>query len=125
MGPRAEPIHRQLMSSSDSSVKIIIFREEDWIAELVFACCQARGLVCRFAGASITDWHAVEAELRFEAPSHVFLPAMLNVAGTDKVARRELQRTNLVGVLAVADICRYILRVFLCLLGRRPILPAC
>ncbi len=103
---RAASVPRMAMGPVPEA-SVLVFREEDWLAELLLAECAAFGVPCRFARSAINDPHAIEAELRFVKPTHLLVPAIFNMASTDAAARRDLQLTNLAGLLTLADIASY------------------
>ncbi|KAF3446500.1 hypothetical protein FNV43_RR11679 [Rhamnella rubrinervis] len=92
-----------------SGLKFLIYGKTGWIGGLLGKLCNERGIVFEYGNGRLEDRKSLLEDIRRVKPSHVFNAA--GVTGRPNVDwceshKVETIRTNIVGTLTLADICR-------------------
>jgi UDP-glucose 4,6-dehydratase len=92
-----------------SSFKFLIYGRTGWIGGLLGKICKKQGIVYEYGKGRLEDRSTLVADIRNVKPTHVFNAA--GVTGRPNVDwceshKTETVRTNVVGTLTLADVCR-------------------
>lgn len=103
--PAAPPV-----PASASPYKFLIYGRTGWIGGLLGKICQAQNIPYEYGTARLEDRQAVEADIARVKPTNIFNAA--GVTGRPNVDwceshRVETIRSNVLGVLTLADVARY------------------
>lgn len=90
-------------------LKFLIYGRTGWIGGLLGKLCEAQGISYEYGSGRLENRTSLEADLAAVKPSHVFNAA--GVTGRPNVDwceshKVETIRTNVVGTLTLADVCR-------------------
>ncbi|XP_044477600.1 bifunctional dTDP-4-dehydrorhamnose 3,5-epimerase/dTDP-4-dehydrorhamnose reductase [Mangifera indica] len=96
-------------SDSAKSLKFLIYGRTGWIGGLLGKLCQAQGIDFEYGAGRLENRSSLEADIAAVKPTHVFNAA--GVTGRPNVDwceshKVETIRTNVVGTLTLADVCR-------------------
>nr|DAD48053.1 TPA_asm: hypothetical protein HUJ06_017990 [Nelumbo nucifera] len=96
-------------SASDKPLKFLIYGRTGWIGGLLGKLCEAQGIDYAYGSGRLENRTSLEADLSTVRPTHVFNAA--GVTGRPNVDwceshKVETIRTNVVGTLTLADVCR-------------------
>ena len=96
-------------SSSDKPLKFLIYGRTGWIGGVLGKLCESQGIEFVYGSGRLQDRKSIEADLAAVKPTHVFNAA--GVTGRPNVDwceshKVETIRTNVVGTLTIADVCR-------------------
>ncbi|KAG2268090.1 hypothetical protein Bca52824_062645 [Brassica carinata] len=96
-------------NGSSSSLNFLIYGRTGWIGGILGKLCEAQGIPYTYGSGRLEDRRSLVADLDSVKPSHVFNAA--GVTGRPNVDwceshKVETVRTNVVGTLTLADVCR-------------------
>ncbi|KAG5391941.1 hypothetical protein IGI04_021904 [Brassica rapa subsp. trilocularis] len=96
-------------NGSSSSLNFLIYGRTGWIGGILGKLCEAQGISYTYGSGRLEDRRSLVADLDSVKPSHVFNAA--GVTGRPNVDwceshKVETIRTNVVGTLTLADVCR-------------------
>ncbi|KAL9665492.1 hypothetical protein QQ045_020912 [Rhodiola kirilowii] len=96
-------------SDSDKPLKFLIYGRTGWIGGLLGSLCTAQNIDFQYGKGRLQDRSSIEADIAAVQPTHVFNAA--GVTGRPNVDwceshKVETIRTNVVGTLTLADVCR-------------------
>ncbi|KAL0794416.1 hypothetical protein Bca101_065793 [Brassica carinata] len=96
-------------NGSSSSLNFLIYGRTGWIGGILGKLCEAQGIPYTYGSGRLEDRRSLVADLDSVNPSHVFNAA--GVTGRPNVDwceshKVETIRTNVVGTLTLADVCR-------------------
>ncbi|RWR80717.1 bifunctional dTDP-4-dehydrorhamnose 3,5-epimerase/dTDP-4-dehydrorhamnose reductase [Cinnamomum micranthum f. kanehirae] len=96
-------------ASSDKPLKFLIYGRTGWIGGLLGGLCESQGIDFTYGSGRLENRSQLEADLDSVRPTHVFNAA--GVTGRPNVDwceshKVETIRTNVVGTLTLADLCR-------------------
>lgn len=96
-------------NGSSSSLNFLIYGRTGWIGGVLGKLCEAQGIPYTYGSGRLEDRRSLIADLDSVNPSHVFNAA--GVTGRPNVDwceshKVETIRTNVVGTLTLADVCR-------------------
>lgn len=96
-------------ASSDKPLKFLIYGRTGWIGGLLGRLCESQGIDFSYGSGRLENRSQLEADLESIRPTHVFNAA--GVTGRPNVDwceshKVETIRTNVVGTLTLADLCR-------------------
>ncbi|KAF5734460.1 bifunctional dTDP-4-dehydrorhamnose 3 5-epimerase/dTDP-4-dehydrorhamnose reductase [Tripterygium wilfordii] len=96
-------------AASDKPLKFLIYGRTGWIGGLLGKLCDSQGIEYAYGSGRLEDRSSLEADIAGVNPSHVFNAA--GVTGRPNVDwceshKVETIRTNVVGTLTLADVCR-------------------
>ncbi|XP_010255576.1 PREDICTED: bifunctional dTDP-4-dehydrorhamnose 3,5-epimerase/dTDP-4-dehydrorhamnose reductase-like [Nelumbo nucifera] len=96
-------------SASDKPLKFLIYGRTGWIGGLLGKLCEAQGIDFAYGSGRLENRASLESDLATVRPTHVFNAA--GVTGRPNVDwceshKVETIRTNVVGTLTLADVCR-------------------
>ncbi|XP_020217507.1 bifunctional dTDP-4-dehydrorhamnose 3,5-epimerase/dTDP-4-dehydrorhamnose reductase [Cajanus cajan] len=96
-------------NGGDSQLKFLIYGRTGWIGGLLGKLCQERGIHYEYGTGRLENRLSLEADITEVKPTHVFNAA--GVTGRPNVDwceshKVETIRTNVVGTLTLADVCR-------------------
>ncbi|CAM8962758.1 unnamed protein product [Rhodiola kirilowii] len=96
-------------SDSDKPLKFLIYGRTGWIGGLLGSLCTAQKIDFQYGKGRLQDRSSIEADIAAVQPTHVFNAA--GVTGRPNVDwceshKVETIRTNVVGTLTLADVCR-------------------
>ncbi|BAT75938.1 bifunctional dTDP-4-dehydrorhamnose 3,5-epimerase/dTDP-4-dehydrorhamnose reductase [Vigna umbellata] len=96
-------------ASADHPIKFLIYGRTGWIGGLLGTLCQAQAIPFQYASGRLEDRASLEKDIAEVKPTHVFNAA--GVTGRPNVDwceshKVETIRTNVVGTLTLADVCR-------------------
>ncbi|KAK7265530.1 hypothetical protein RJT34_33150 [Clitoria ternatea] len=97
-------------SSSDKPIKFLIYGRTGWIGGILGTLCQAQGISFEYGSGRLENRASLERDIEETKPTHVFNAA--GVTGRPNVDwceshKVETIRTNVVGTLTLADVCRH------------------
>ncbi|CAM8883934.1 unnamed protein product [Rhodiola kirilowii] len=97
------------ISDSDKPLKFLIYGRTGWIGGLLGSLCTAQNIDFHYGKGRLQDRASIEADIAAVQPTHVFNAA--GVTGRPNVDwceshKVETIRTNVVGTLTLADVCR-------------------
>ncbi|GLT78292.1 hypothetical protein SLA2020_498320 [Shorea laevis] len=95
--------------SADKQLKFLIYGRTGWIGGLLGKLCESQGIQYHYGSGRLENRNSLEADIAAVNPSHVFNAA--GVTGRPNVDwceshKVETIRTNVVGTLTLADVCR-------------------
>ncbi|KAF3959616.1 hypothetical protein ACB098_10G058700 [Castanea mollissima] len=95
--------------ATDKPYKFLIYGRTGWIGGLLGKLCEAQGIDFVYGSGRLENRSSLEADILATKPSHVFNAA--GVTGRPNVDwceshKVETIRTNVVGTLTLADVCR-------------------
>ncbi|PSS11458.1 Bifunctional dTDP-4-dehydrorhamnose 3,5-epimerase/dTDP-4-dehydrorhamnose reductase [Actinidia chinensis var. chinensis] len=95
--------------SSEKTFKFLIYGRTGWIGGLLGKLCESRGIDFVYGSGRLENRSSLEADIADVNPTHVFNAA--GVTGRPNVDwceshKVETIRTNVVGTLTLADVCR-------------------
>ncbi|KAK8533184.1 hypothetical protein V6N13_046345 [Hibiscus sabdariffa] len=95
--------------SSEKPLKFLIYGRTGWIGGLLGKLCQAKGIDFEYGRGRLENRISLESDIASVNPTHVFNAA--GVTGRPNVDwceshKVETIRTNVVGTLTLADVCR-------------------
>ncbi|PIA49724.1 hypothetical protein AQUCO_01300462v1 [Aquilegia coerulea] len=95
--------------SSDKPLKFLIYGKTGWIGGLLGKLCESQGIEYIYGSGRLEDRNSLISDLESVKPTHVFNAA--GVTGRPNVDwceshKVETIRTNVVGTLTLADVCR-------------------
>ncbi|KAI4315351.1 hypothetical protein L6164_028170 [Bauhinia variegata] len=96
-------------ASADKPLKFLIYGRTGWIGGLLGKLCESQGIDYAYGSGRLENRSSLEADIATVNPIHVF-----NVAGVTgrpnvdwcESHKVETIRTNVVGTLTLADVCR-------------------
>lgn len=96
-------------NGSSSSLNFLIYGRTGWIGGILGKLCAAQGIPYTYGSGRLEDRRSLVADLDSVKPSHVFNAA--GVTGRPNVDwceshKVETIRTNVVGTLTLADVCK-------------------
>ncbi|CAN7098280.1 unnamed protein product [Brassica rapa subsp. narinosa] len=96
-------------NGASSSLNFLIYGRTGWIGGILGKLCEAQGISYTYGSGRLEDRRSLVADLDSVKPSHVFNAA--GVTGRPNVDwceshKVETIRTNVVGTLTLADVCR-------------------
>ncbi|KAM5572641.1 bifunctional dTDP-4-dehydrorhamnose 3,5-epimerase/dTDP-4-dehydrorhamnose reductase [Rosa sericea] len=96
-------------ATADQQLKFLIYGKTGWIGGLLGKICQAQSISFEYGSGRLENRASLEADIAAVKPSHVFNAA--GVTGRPNVDwceshKVETIRTNVVGTLTLADLCR-------------------
>lgn len=96
-------------NGGEKQLKFLIYGRTGWIGGLLGKLCQERGIQYEYGTGRLENRLSLEADITAVKPSHVFNAA--GVTGRPNVDwceshKVETIRTNVVGTLTLADVCR-------------------
>ncbi|XP_042496361.1 bifunctional dTDP-4-dehydrorhamnose 3,5-epimerase/dTDP-4-dehydrorhamnose reductase-like [Macadamia integrifolia] len=96
-------------SASDKPLKFLIYGRTGWIGGLLGKLCQAQGIDFAYGAGRLENRNSLENDIATLRPTHIFNAA--GVTGRPNVDwceshKVETIRTNVVGTLTLADVCR-------------------
>ncbi|KAF9685766.1 hypothetical protein SADUNF_Sadunf03G0088100 [Salix dunnii] len=96
-------------TASTKPLKFLIYGRSGWIGGLLGKLCQSQGIDFTYGSGRLENRPSIEADIAAVHPSHVFNAA--GVTGRPNVDwceshKVETIRTNVVGTLTLADVCR-------------------
>ncbi|KAJ8650125.1 hypothetical protein MRB53_003148 [Persea americana] len=96
-------------ASSNKPLKFLIYGRTGWIGGLLGGLCESQGIDFTYGSGRLENRSQLEADLNSVRPTHVFNAA--GVTGRPNVDwceshKVETIRTNVVGTLTLADLCR-------------------
>ncbi|KAJ4832238.1 hypothetical protein Tsubulata_001996 [Turnera subulata] len=96
-------------TASDKPLKFLIYGRTGWIGGLLGKLCESQGIPYAYATGRLEDRASLLNDLSSASPTHVFNAA--GVTGRPNVDwceshKVETIRTNVVGTLTLADVCR-------------------
>ncbi|KAF3586867.1 hypothetical protein F2Q69_00026507 [Brassica cretica] len=96
-------------NGSSSSLNFLIYGRTGWIGGILGKLCEAQGIPYTYGSGRLEDRRSLVADLDSVKPSHVFNAA--GVTGRPNVDwceshKVETIRTNVVGTLTLADVCK-------------------
>ncbi|KAF5185733.1 Trifunctional UDP-glucose 4,6-dehydratase/UDP-4-keto-6-deoxy-D-glucose 3,5-epimerase/UDP-4-keto-L-rhamnose-reductase RHM1 [Thalictrum thalictroides] len=96
-------------SASDKPLKFLIYGKTGWIGGLLGKLCESQGIEYIYGSGRLEDRNSLISDLESVKPTHVFNAA--GVTGRPNVDwcethKVETIRTNVVGTLTLADVCR-------------------
>ncbi|KAE9606927.1 hypothetical protein Lal_00026354 [Lupinus albus] len=96
-------------STGENQLKFLIYGRTGWIGGLLGKLCEAQSITYVYGTGRLEDRSSLEADIAEVKPSHVFNAA--GVTGRPNVDwceshKVETIRTNVVGTLTLADVCR-------------------
>ncbi|CAJ1947752.1 unnamed protein product [Sphenostylis stenocarpa] len=89
---------------ADHPIKFLIHGRTGWIGGLLGILCQAQGILFQYASGRLENQASLERDIAEVRPTHVFNAARLH--GPTQHRLVETIRTNVVGTLTLADVCR-------------------
>ncbi|KAF4348324.1 hypothetical protein CsatB_003913 [Cannabis sativa] len=97
------------VDGQDKPIKFLIYGRTGWIGGLLGKICKEQGITFEYGSGRLEDRAAIEADIGSVKPTHVLNAA--GVTGRPNVDwceshKVETIRTNVVGTLNLADICR-------------------
>ncbi|OWM71973.1 hypothetical protein CDL15_Pgr017856 [Punica granatum] len=95
--------------AADKPLKFLIYGRTGWIGGLLGELCRAQSIDFEYGSGRLENRSSLEADIAAVAPTHVFNAA--GVTGRPNVDwceshKVETIRTNVVGTLTLADVCR-------------------
>ncbi|GMJ04812.1 UDP-4-KETO-6-DEOXY-D-GLUCOSE-3,5-EPIMERASE-4-REDUCTASE 1 [Hibiscus trionum] len=95
--------------SSEKPLKFLIYGRTGWIGGLLGKLCEAKGIDFQYGSGRLENRISLESDIASVNPTHVFNAA--GVTGRPNVDwceshKVETIRTNVVGTLTLADVCR-------------------
>ncbi|XP_042505896.1 bifunctional dTDP-4-dehydrorhamnose 3,5-epimerase/dTDP-4-dehydrorhamnose reductase-like [Macadamia integrifolia] len=95
--------------SADKPLKFLIYGRTGWIGGLLGKLCDAQGIEFAYGTGRLEDRTSLESDIAAVRPTHIFNAA--GVTGRPNVDwceshKVETIRTNVVGTLTLADVCR-------------------
>ncbi|KAK9927358.1 hypothetical protein M0R45_024543 [Rubus argutus] len=96
-------------AAADQQLKFLIYGKTGWIGGLLGKICQAQSISFEYGSGRLENRGSLEADIAAVKPTHVFNAA--GVTGRPNVDwceshKVETIRTNVVGTLTLADLCR-------------------
>jgi len=96
-------------NGGEKQLKFLIYGRTGWIGGLLGKLCEERGIEYEYGSGRLENRLSLEADITAVKPSHVFNAA--GVTGRPNVDwceshKVETIRTNVVGTLTLADVCR-------------------
>lgn len=96
-------------SASEKPLKFLIYGRTGWIGGLLGKLCEGQGIEFEYGKGRLENRSSLESDLAAVRPTHVFNAA--GVTGRPNVDwceshKVETIRTNVVGTLTLADVCR-------------------
>lgn len=96
-------------AAADQQLKFLIYGKTGWIGGLLGKICQAQSINFEYGSGRLENRGSLEADIAAVKPTHVFNAA--GVTGRPNVDwceshKVETIRTNVVGTLTLADLCR-------------------
>ncbi|KAI9076952.1 hypothetical protein K1719_041114 [Acacia pycnantha] len=96
-------------ASGDKPLKFLIYGRTGWIGGILGKLCEAQGIDFEYGSGRLENRSSLEADIAKVKPTHVFNAA--GVTGRPNVDwceshKVETIRTNVVGTLTLADVCR-------------------
>ncbi|XP_062027334.1 bifunctional dTDP-4-dehydrorhamnose 3,5-epimerase/dTDP-4-dehydrorhamnose reductase [Rosa rugosa] len=96
-------------ATADQQLKFLIYGKTGWIGGLLGKICQAQSICFEYGSGRLENRASLEADIAAVKPTHVFNAA--GVTGRPNVDwceshKVETIRTNVVGTLTLADLCR-------------------
>ncbi|KAH9610651.1 hypothetical protein KSS87_002966 [Heliosperma pusillum] len=103
------PVAKTTPSPKKSSLKFLVYGRTGWIGGLLGQMCEKQGIAYEYGKGRLQDRASLIADIQNVKPSHVFNAA--GVTGRPNVDwceshKPETIRTNVVGTLTLADVCR-------------------
>ncbi|KAH9619730.1 hypothetical protein KSS87_019611 [Heliosperma pusillum] len=103
------PVAKSNGSQKESSYKFLIYGRTGWIGGLLGQMCDKQGIAYEYGKGRLQDRASLIADIQNVKPTHVFNAA--GVTGRPNVDwceshKPETIRTNVVGTLTLADICK-------------------
>ncbi|CAN6573854.1 unnamed protein product [Malus baccata var. baccata] len=103
------PAPRNIQSTEKPSLKFLIYGKTGWIGGLLGKICEKQGLPYEYGRGRLQERSQLMADILSVKPTHVFNAA--GVTGRPNVDwceshKPETIRTNVVGTLTLADVCR-------------------